>query len=94
MIRIPVAPVTHVCSQLGDLAFGPKAGTQQTEKMEPLQPLRIADVGLASGQVLGIAGVDKENSKATGIEEFENWNPIDASRLHNNCLDATFLKPI
>ena len=39
--------LTHVGPQLGDLAFGPKAGTQQPVRMKPLQPLRIADVGLS-----------------------------------------------
>jgi putative transposase len=62
--------------------------------MKTLQPLRIADVSLASRHVFGIARIDKEHSKATSIEELENWNPIDASRFHNDRLDATFLKPI
>ena len=86
--------LTHVCSQLSDLAFGPKAGTQQTVGMKPLQPLRVADIGLASGHVLGIARIDEEHSKATGVEEFEYRNPVDAGQFHNDCLDATFCKPI
>ena len=59
--------------------------------MKPLQPLRIADVGLASGYVLGIARIDKEHSKATGVEEFEDRNPVHAGRLHDDRLDAAFL---
>jgi hypothetical protein len=62
--------------------------------MKALQPLRVADIGLASGYVLGIARIDDEYSKATGVEEFEYWDPVDAGRLHNDCLDATFCKPI
>jgi hypothetical protein len=38
----------HVGSQLRNLSFGSKAGSQQSIRMEPLQPLRIADIGLAS----------------------------------------------
>ena len=60
--------LTHVRTQLGDLAFGPKAGTQQTVGMEPLQPLRIADVSLPSGYMLGIARIDQEHRKATSVE--------------------------
>ena len=41
-------------------------------RMKPLQPLRIADIGLASGRVLGIARIDDEHSKTTGVEEFES----------------------
>ena len=46
--------------------------------MKTLQPMRIADVGLASGHVLGIARIDNEHSESTGIEKLENWNLVDA----------------
>jgi hypothetical protein len=52
--------------------------------MKALQPLRVADIGLASGYVLGIARIDDEYSKATGVEEFEYRDPVDAGRLHND----------
>jgi len=86
--------LTHVGSQLGNLPFGAKAGPQQPERMEPLQPLRIADIGLAPGHVLGIARVDKEYRKPAGIEKFENRNPVDAGRFHDDRLDAAFRKPV
>ena len=79
---------------LADLAFGPKAGTQQTVGMKPLQPLRVADISFASGHVLGIPRIDQEYGEAAGVEEFEYRNPVDAGRLHNDCLDAAFCKPI
>jgi len=44
--------------------------------------------------VLGIACIDEEHSKATGIEEFEDRNPVDAGRFHDDRLDATFCEPI
>jgi hypothetical protein len=75
--------LTHVCSQLSDLVFGPKAGTQQTVRMKALQLLRVADIGLASGYVLGIARIDDENSKATGVEEFKYRNPTKNHTLTN-----------
>ena len=59
--------------------------------MKPLKPLRVADVSLSSGHVLSIARIDKEHSKAAGIEHLENGDPIHARRLHNDRLDATFL---
>ena len=59
--------------------------------MKPLEPLRVADVSFPSGHVLGIARIDKEHSKAAGIEDLENGDPIHACRLHNDRLDATFL---
>ena len=86
--------MTHVCTQLGNLSFGPKAGTQQPVRMEPLQPLRITNIGLAPGDVLGIAGVDKKHSEPTRIEKLENRYPVDAGRFHDDGLDAAFRKPV
>src|SRR5215216_3425140 len=62
--------------------------------MEPLQPLRIADIGLAPRHVLGIARVDKKHGKSPGIEELEDRNPVDAGRFHDDSLDAAFSKPV
>src|SRR4029077_14210285 len=73
--------LTQVGTQFRDLTFGPKARAQQTEGVKPLQPLRITDVGLASGDVLGIARIDKEYRKATSVEELKDRDPIDAGRL-------------
>src|SRR5450755_2848402 len=62
--------------------------------MEPLQPLRIADIGLAPRHVLGIARVDKKHGKSPGIEKLKNRNPVDAGRFHDDGLDAAFGKPV
>jgi hypothetical protein len=62
--------------------------------MEPLQPLRIADIGLAPRHVLGVPRVDKKHGKPPGIEKLENRNPVDAGRFHDDSLDAAFKKPV
>ena len=62
--------------------------------MEPLQPLRITNIGLTPGDVLGIAGVDKKHSEPTCIEKLENRYPVDAGRFHDDGLDAAFRKPV
>ena len=86
--------LTHVGSQLRNLPFGPKARPQQSERMEPLQPLRIADIGLAPRHVLGIARVDKKHRKSPGIQKLKDRNPVDAGRFHDDGLDAAFDKPV
>ena len=68
------------------MTFGAKVGAQQTLRMKPLQPLCIADVGFAPGHVLGIAGIDKEHSKATGVEKLVDRNPVDAGHFHRDGL--------
>jgi hypothetical protein len=40
--------LAQIGTQLGNLALGPEAGAQQAMGMEPLQPLRIADVRLVA----------------------------------------------
>ena len=51
--------LAHVGAQFGDLAFRSKAGAQQPVRMQPLQPLRVADIGLTPRYVLGFACIDK-----------------------------------
>jgi hypothetical protein len=48
--------------------------------MEPLYPLGIADVGLASGHVLGIACIDEEHGKAASVEELEDRKRYELAR--------------
>ena len=86
--------LTHVGSQLRNLSFGSKAGPQQSKRMEPLQPLGIADISLAPRHVLGVTRVDKKHSEPPCIEKLENRNPVDAGRFHDDGLDAAFRKPV
>ena len=62
--------------------------------MQPLQPLGIADVGLAPGHVLGIAGIDQLHVEATLVEDLVGRDPIDAGRLHHDRLDAACREPV
>jgi hypothetical protein len=62
--------------------------------MEPLQPLGIADIGLAARHVLGVTRADKKHSERPCIEKLENRNPVDAGRFHDDGLDAAFRKPV
>jgi hypothetical protein len=62
--------------------------------MKPLQPLRIADIGLAPRHVLGVARVDKKHGKSPGVEKLEDRNPVNTGRFHDNGFDAAFGKPV
>jgi hypothetical protein len=86
--------LAQVGAQFNDLPFGAEAGTQQSMRMEPLQPLCVAYVRLAPGHMLGIACIDEEHHKAARLEELENRDPVDTGRLHNDCLNAAFCEPI
>ena len=84
--------LTHVGSQLRNLSFGSKAGPQQSKRMEPLQPLGIADIGLAPRHVLGVTRVDKKHGEPPFIEKLENRNPVDAGRFHDDRSDVCSLR--
>ena len=62
--------------------------------MQPLQPLSVADVGLAARDVLGIPSVDEYDLEAALVQNFEDWNPVDSRGLHSDCAHAAVLEPV
>ena len=87
-------PLTQVIPQSRDPALWVKARPQQSTLVQPLQPLRIGDVGLATGDVLGIPGVDKHHGKPTLFQDLEGRDPVDAGGLHRDRLDVALLEPV
>ena len=73
---------------------GPKAGAQQTDGVQILQPLAVTDVGFATGEIFAVAGIDQTDFQPGGFEDLEEGNPIDAGGLHGDGFDATFEQPI
>ncbi len=63
--------LTQVAPQDGNLALQPETGPEQPILMQPLQPLGITDVGLASRHVLGVAGIDQDDLEAALVEDLE-----------------------
>jgi hypothetical protein len=51
-----------------------------------LKPLRIADIGFAPRYVLRVPGVDHHHLEATLFEDFEDRDPINPSRFHDDRL--------
>jgi hypothetical protein len=62
--------------------------------MQPLEPLRVADLGLAAGDVLGVAGVDQEHLEPALIKNLINGNPTDTSRLHDHRFHPAASEPV
>jgi hypothetical protein len=73
--------LAQVGAQCRQLAFRSEAGPQQPVFVQP-QPLNIADIGLATRDVLGVTGVDQHHFEAALIENLERRNPVDTGRLH------------
>ncbi len=83
--------LAQIRAQRRDLALGKEAGAQETELMQALQPLGIADVGLATRHVLGVARVDQNHLEAWLLQDLEHRNPVDPGRLHGDRLDPALL---
>ena len=62
--------------------------------MQLLDPLAVEDVGLATGDILDVTGVDEEDLKATLLEDLKGGDPVDAGGLHGHGVDATGQEPI
>src|SRR5208283_2328793 len=58
------------------------------------QPLGVADVGLASRHVLGVAGVDQHHLESALLKQLVGRYPIDAGGLHRDRSHAATLEPI
>ena len=63
----------HGCN----LAFQPEAGSEQAVFMQPLQPLGVADIGLAARHVLGIARIDEDDFEASLVQYLKHRDPVD-----------------
>ena len=87
-------PLAQISAKFRNLALRSKARAQQTVRVEALQPLGVAYVRLAAGDVLGVAGIDEKDLETAFVEQLEYWNPVDACRFHYDRPDAAFRKPI
>ena len=77
-----------------NLFGGPEAGAQEADGVEVLDPLAVADVGFAAGEVLAMAGVDQTDLQAGGFEDLKQGDPIDAGGFHGHGLHPALFQPV
>ena len=71
-----------VGSQSDDGLVGSEAGAQQSGFVEPLDPLRIIDVGLATGHGRSVVGVDQYDLRASCLQDPGDRDRVVAGLLH------------
>ncbi len=77
-----------------NLFRGAEAGAQQADRVQVLNPLTVADVGLATGEIFTVAGIDQANCQTGGFEDLKDGNSIDAGGLHGHGFDPALKQPI
>lgn len=70
-----------------------KGGVEEACGVELLKPLSILDIGLATRNAFDVTGVDETDVNVGRLEEVVEWDPVVASALHGNGLDAGCHEP-
>ena len=70
--------------QLTDRGRGHEAAPQQPVLQQLCQPGRVADIGLAAGQDLDVAGVDQQQLEACLLQHIPDRLPVLAGGLHHH----------
>ena len=86
--------LAQVVAQRRDLGVRAEAGAQQPVFMQPLQPLGVADVGLAPRHVLGVAGVDQHDCETALLQHLVGRDPVDPGALHRHRPNVALLEPV
>ena len=79
----------------GTNGFGrAKAGAQETDGMEILEPLAILDVRFTAGQIFAMPGVDQTDFQPGRFEDLEEGDPVNAGGFHGDGGDAGGFEPV
>src|SRR3989442_4789243 len=68
--------------------------TQETHRVEILQPLTIAHVGLTARHILYVASVHQTHSETVILQNLKQRNPEHSRGLHGYALHPTRLQPV
>src|SRR6202050_4000077 len=87
-----IGAVTHPAPYCAHIALRPEGSSQQTYRMQKLQPLTFLPIRPPSRHILPIPGVDQTRSNPVPPQHIVEWNPIDSSGFHRNSI-ATVVMP-
>ncbi len=62
--------------------------------MQALQPLRVADVGLATRHMFGVPGVDQHDLEPALLQDLVSRNPVDPGAFHHDRFDPALGEPV
>src|ERR1700676_1861355 len=88
-----IPPTAENGSQLTDRLIRPIRGLQQTNAVQILQPLTIADVAFAPGDIFDMPGIDQVDLHLRIAEKLIKRDPVDTGRLHRDGANPAIHKP-
>lgn len=86
--------VAHIRAEDDDVVGRPKTGAQEAHDVEIPNPLTVRHVALPARHILDVAGIHRIHLKATGLEDLEDGNPVDAGGFHGHARNAAGREPI
>jgi len=89
-----VVAQAQIGTQDTDVIAGPEGGGEQAVGVELLEPLAVAHIGFAAGEVFDVSGVDEFDGQAGAFEDLKEGNPINAGGFHDHGIDAAGLEPV
>src|SRR5271170_2390699 len=72
----------------------PKTGTEQSNRVEVLEPLAIGYVCLPARNVLHMLCVDQIDLQSPRFQDLVDRNPVHAGRLHRDRMNPALLEPV
>src|ERR1035438_8371079 len=72
----------------------PKAGAEQSNGVEVLEPLTIGYVCLPARNVLYVLCVDQIDLESARLQDLINRNPVHARRLHRDRMNPALFQPV
>src|SRR5215472_12295642 len=89
-----LSPVADYRPQGAHLRLRSKGRSQQTHRVQKLDPLTFMPVGASARYVLHMSCIHHTSSDSMGLQDLVNRNPVDAGTLHSHRGDATSCQPV
>jgi len=67
-----------------DLLIGTERTSEESHRVQVLQPLTIGHVALSTRHVFHVSGIDQASFDAAFLQNLEQRNPVDSGGFHNH----------